>query len=133
MKSLLSFAILASLLASLTAAFSPSGAVTNRISKTTTKSTTAALALPVDIAHVTTMTEKMTTPMMLQQQQSALNVGVHSFVNSLPSKFDESSTLTLSLKERPPPPTKEEIAAKKRNFNLCGYYRCYFFDVVRGG
>ena len=30
----------------------------------------------------------------------------------------ESSTMALSLKDRPPPPTKEEIAAKQRNFNF---------------
>jgi len=35
-----------------------------------------------------------------------------------PSLVTESSTLSLSLKDRPPPPTKEEIEAKKRNFNL---------------
>jgi hypothetical protein len=29
-----------------------------------------------------------------------------------------TSTNVLSLKERPPPPTPEEIAAKKRTFNL---------------
>jgi hypothetical protein len=35
-----------------------------------------------------------------------------------PSTSLESSSNVVSLKERPPPPTAEEIEAKKRNFNL---------------
>jgi hypothetical protein len=38
--------------------------------------------------------------------------------NYLSSPAIESSTLSLSLKDRPPPPTAEEIAAKKANFNI---------------
>mmetsp|Transcript_7505 Transcript_7505/g.18396 ORF Transcript_7505/g.18396 Transcript_7505/m.18396 type:complete len:119 (-) Transcript_7505:2463-2819(-) len=49
------------------------------------------------------------------QQTSPLQNGVH---NYLASSFEESTSMTLSLKERPPPPTAEELAAKKRNFNL---------------
>lgn len=37
--------------------------------------------------------------------------------SSFNSYLDSSSTL-VSLKDRPPPPTPEEIAAKKANFNL---------------
>ena len=51
-------------------------------------------------------------PMLLQQPSQELQRGVQSFL------LDESSTsMTLSLQERRPP-TAEEIAAKKRNFNL---------------
>lgn len=50
-----------------------------------------------------------------QQPTSLLQDGVR---NYLASSFEESNTLTLSLKDRPPPPTPEELAAKKRNFNL---------------
>ena len=46
---------------------------------------------------------------------SPLQDGVRNYVAS---SFEESTTMTLSLKDRPPPPTKEELAAKKRNFNL---------------
>ncbi len=48
-------------------------------------------------------------------QTSALQDGIRDYVAS---SFEESTTMTLSLKDRPPPPTKEELAAKKRNFNL---------------
>mmetsp|Transcript_10860 Transcript_10860/g.26088 ORF Transcript_10860/g.26088 Transcript_10860/m.26088 type:complete len:122 (-) Transcript_10860:227-592(-) len=48
-------------------------------------------------------------------QISPLQDGIRSYVSS---PFKESTTMTLSLKDRPPPPTKEELAAKKRNFNL---------------
>mmetsp|Transcript_23647 Transcript_23647/g.29796 ORF Transcript_23647/g.29796 Transcript_23647/m.29796 type:complete len:130 (+) Transcript_23647:74-463(+) len=34
------------------------------------------------------------------------------------SQILDSSSNMLSLKDRPPPPTAEEIAAKKRNFNF---------------
>ena len=44
------------------------------------------------------------------QQSSQLNAYVSTSL--------ESSSVQLSLKERPPPPTPEEIARKKRNFNL---------------
>jgi hypothetical protein len=39
----------------------------------------------------------------------------------IPTSFNsylESSSNLVSLKDRPPPPTAEEIAAKKANFNL---------------
>ena len=48
-------------------------------------------------------------------QASLLQDGVRNYVAS---SFEESTTMTLSLKDRPPPPTKEELEAKKRNFNL---------------
>lgn len=46
---------------------------------------------------------------------SQLKDGIDSYLDAPAIK---TSSMTLSLKERPPPPTKEEIAAKKRNFNL---------------
>mmetsp|Transcript_12432 Transcript_12432/g.34503 ORF Transcript_12432/g.34503 Transcript_12432/m.34503 type:complete len:133 (-) Transcript_12432:366-764(-) len=63
---------------------------------------------------------------MIQQQQqdvqivtssssSLLQGGIDSYSQQLNAQ--ESSTLTVALKERKIP-TKEEIAAKKRNFNL---------------
>lgn len=48
-------------------------------------------------------------------QPSLLKDGIRNYVAS---PFKESTTLTVSLKDRPPPPTKEELEAKKRNFNL---------------
>lgn len=52
---------------------------------------------------------------------NVLQTGVQSFVQNVNANVNDlydSSTITLSLKERPPPPTKEEIAAKKRNFSV---------------
>lgn len=58
----------------------------------------------------------------LQQQPtisspSVMQDGIQQYLNGPVSPL-ESSTLALSLKDRPPPPTAEEIALKKRNFNL---------------
>lgn len=47
-----------------------------------------------------------------QQKLTSMN----NFLN--PTTALESSSNVVSLKERPPPPTAEEIAEKKRNFNL---------------
>jgi hypothetical protein len=45
--------------------------------------------------------------------------GIRSYLSSTNAADTvQSSTLTVSLKERPPPPTKEEIEAKQRNFNV---------------
>jgi hypothetical protein len=55
------------------------------------------------------------------QFTSPMEDGIRSYYDKMmtPVGFDQSSTsMTLSLKDRPPPPTAEEIAAKKRNFNL---------------
>ena len=65
-------------------------------------------ATPVEI-NVATQT------LSVQQQHSQLNAGVENF---LAASSIESSSQALSLKDRPPPPTKEEIAAKQRNFNF---------------
>jgi len=54
---------------------------------------------------------------LLQDRSSPLQDGVREYLS--PSTLEKSATtMTLSLKDRPPPPTAEEIAAKKRNFNL---------------
>mmetsp|Transcript_58771 Transcript_58771/g.65795 ORF Transcript_58771/g.65795 Transcript_58771/m.65795 type:complete len:133 (+) Transcript_58771:18-416(+) len=54
---------------------------------------------------------------LLQVRSSPLQDGIREFLS--PSSLEESATtMTLSLKDRPPPPTAEEIATKKRNFNL---------------
>ena len=47
---------------------------------------------------------------------SAVNNGIGNFISQDSSIM--TSTELLSLKDRPPPPTAEEIAAKKRTFNL---------------
>jgi hypothetical protein len=49
---------------------------------------------------------------------SLLQDGLSNYLSSSPAAAIESSTLSLSLKDRPPPPTAEEIAAKKANFNI---------------
>ena len=49
---------------------------------------------------------------------SAMNDGIGRFLAQEPSSAIMTSTNGLSLKDRPPPPTPEEIAAKKRTFNL---------------
>lgn len=55
-------------------------------------------------------------PGTFQNPSSAMQGGLQKYMNA-PAAM-ESSTLSLSLKERPPPPTVEELAEKKRNFNL---------------
>lgn len=62
-------------------------------------------------------------PASLNQQApvtgaSPLNDGIGRFISDEPSSAIMTSTNVLSLKDRPPPPTPEEIAAKKRTFNL---------------
>ena len=51
---------------------------------------------------------------------SSINDGINRFITGDESSTSAimTSTNVLSLKERPPPPTPEEIAAKKRTFNL---------------
>merc|ERR1712032_352230 len=49
---------------------------------------------------------------------SPIGNGIGRFIAQEPSAAIMTSTNVLSLKDRPPPPTPEEIAAKKRTFNL---------------
>lgn len=55
-----------------------------------------------------------------QPSSPALQAGIGDYLSSAQSENDpmNSNTFMLSLKDRPPPPTAEELAAKKRNFNL---------------
>lgn len=55
-------------------------------------------------------------PGAFQNPSSAVQGGLQKYMNA-PAAL-ESSTISLSLKDRPPPPTPEELALKKRNFNL---------------
>ena len=52
----------------------------------------------------------------IQSSSMVLQDGVQQFMST--ANPIESSTLSLSLKERPPPPTAEEIAQKKATFNF---------------
>jgi hypothetical protein len=51
-----------------------------------------------------------------QSSSMVLQDGIQKFM-SAPNPI-ESSTLSLSLKDRPPPPTADEIAQKKATFNF---------------
>ena len=90
----------------------------------------SSLSLAVMDAPTQQAASSIIAPISFDQHQAAittttsssayLNDGVGRFI----SQGDESSsaimtsTNVLSLKERPPPPTPEEIAAKKATFNL---------------
>ena len=52
----------------------------------------------------------------IQSSSMVLQDGIQQFMST--ANPIESSTLSLSLKERPPPPTAEEIAQKKATFNF---------------
>ena len=69
-----------------------------------------ALEVTVSSSPVLTTTTTTTTTAFTSNLQQGIQ-------NYLESPM-ESSTMALSLKDRPPPPTKEEIAAKQRNFNF---------------
>jgi hypothetical protein len=49
---------------------------------------------------------------------ASLSDGIGRFISQDPTSTILTSTNILSLKDRPPPPTAEEIAAKKQTFNL---------------
>mmetsp|Transcript_116756 Transcript_116756/g.326627 ORF Transcript_116756/g.326627 Transcript_116756/m.326627 type:complete len:133 (-) Transcript_116756:101-499(-) len=72
----------------------------------------------VGVAAPTLMTSVASTTINNNNMNPLLQQGVQNFVSLGPESSLETSTMTLSLKDRPPPPTKEELAAKKRNFNL---------------
>ena len=96
--------------------------VSGFVSPTSRRSTTSLSLAVMDAPQQ----QAATTIISLDQQQSPitsssyLNNGIGKFI----SQGDEStssimtSTNVLSLKDRPPPPTAEEIAAKKKTFNL---------------
>ena len=75
---------------------------------------------PVPPAAPAAMETLTTTRDAVTMTASPLQQGVESYLG-------RSSSLQLSLKERKPP-TKEEIAAKQRNFNLIFWGRfCFHF------
>eukprot|EP00558_Chaetoceros_sp_UNC1202_P000640 CAMPEP_0197258726 /NCGR_PEP_ID=MMETSP1429-20130617/83031_1 /TAXON_ID=49237 /ORGANISM="Chaetoceros sp., Strain UNC1202" /LENGTH=119 /DNA_ID=CAMNT_0042722899 /DNA_START=38 /DNA_END=397 /DNA_ORIENTATION=+ len=66
----------------------------------------------VNLDSVPSASQMVNMPTIQKLQQP------ESFNQYLTPSSVESSSNTLSLKERPPPPSAEEIAAKKRSFNL---------------
>ena len=102
------------LLSCLLAVANVSGFVSPASRRSTTSLSLTAMDVPPAI---------IATPQSQQQQlaspSTSLNNGIGNFISN---GNDESAILTstnvLSLKDRPPPPTAEEIAAKKRTFNL---------------
>eukprot|EP00980_Cylindrotheca_fusiformis_P020837 scaffold7832_cov103-Cylindrotheca_fusiformis.AAC.4 len=81
---------------------------------------TSVFALVPPAAIEVTVSQQQQHPATLQNPSADLQ----KYMNSATSVSLESSTLSLSLKERPPPPTAEELAAKKRNFNLWFWVDC---------
>jgi len=102
----LSLLVALSVLFSSASAFVPSQKITRK------QSSLSALVAPPPAVEINIAAVHQTG----LQNPSILQDGLQKYVSTTPSV--ESSTLSLSLKERPPPPTKEELAAKKRNFNL---------------
>merc|ERR1719343_1408742 len=83
------------------------------------RSSSLAMMTPADVAPPATETIFVADTMSSMNSKlsaSALNNGIQSYISQQPTS-SESSTLTVALKERKIP-TKEEIAAKKRNFNF---------------
>ncbi|KAL7471542.1 hypothetical protein ACHAXS_011848 [Conticribra weissflogii] len=79
---------------------------------TTSLSMTMGQAPPAPILAPTASQSITTT------SSSALNIGIGNFLVQDSESTILTSSNILSLKDRPPPPTPEEIAAKKRTFNL---------------
>lgn len=91
-----------------------SASVSGFVSPTTAgRSQSIKLAMMMDQAPIVVESVSETSPM---SYNSAMNDGIGRFISQDSSIM--TSTELLSLKERPPPPTAEEIAAKKRTFNL---------------
>jgi hypothetical protein len=80
--------------------------------------------MPLDVAGVETIGQQRVVQAQFVgdyqqgQPESALQVGIRNYAAASWNAGPSSSTMVLSLKDRPPPPTAEELAAKKRNFNL---------------
>jgi hypothetical protein len=106
---IISIALIISLFAS-AFAFAPN----NKPIIHTARKTTALSAFVLPPVEVTVAS--IPHPALVNSQgASALQDGLS---NYLSSPAIESSTLSLSLKDRPPPPTAEELAEKKANFNF---------------
>eukprot|EP00580_Thalassiosira_gravida_P003880 CAMPEP_0201599420 /NCGR_PEP_ID=MMETSP0492-20130828/877_1 /ASSEMBLY_ACC=CAM_ASM_000837 /TAXON_ID=420259 /ORGANISM="Thalassiosira gravida, Strain GMp14c1" /LENGTH=103 /DNA_ID=CAMNT_0048061987 /DNA_START=201 /DNA_END=512 /DNA_ORIENTATION=- len=70
---------------------------------------------PASSAIVAPVSVDQQTPIITS---SSINDGIGRFIAKEPAHAIMTSTNVVSLKDRPPPPTAEEIAAKKLNFNL---------------
>mmetsp|Transcript_20455 Transcript_20455/g.33176 ORF Transcript_20455/g.33176 Transcript_20455/m.33176 type:complete len:139 (-) Transcript_20455:291-707(-) len=70
---------------------------------------------PASSAIVAPVSADQQTPITTS---SSMNDGIGRFIAKEPAHAIMTSTNVVSLKDRPPPPTAEEIAAKKLNFNL---------------
>jgi hypothetical protein len=68
------------------------------------------MAIEVSVANL------QQVPIMEQASSASLQGGVREYLTAASPM--ESSSFAVSLKDRPPPPTAEEIAAKKANFNF---------------
>ena len=102
------------LLSCLLAVVNVSGFVSPAARHSTTSLSLAVTDLPPAIITPQSQQQLLSSP------STSLNNGIGNFISNGPN--DESAILTstnvLSLKDRPPPPTAEEIAAKKATFNL---------------
>ena len=67
------------------------------------------MMVPIDAVQHVVQNQQQPTDL----QQSALQTGIRNYMGA----SESSTTLNLALQERRPP-TPEEIAAKKRNFNI---------------
>ena len=81
-----------------------------------------ASALVPPTAIEVTVGSMQQTPTFQNPSVAAIGDGIQKYASN--ANALESSTVSLSLKDRPPPPTAEEIAAKKRNFNVSWYGLC---------
>ena len=70
------------------------------------------------IMPAATVEINVASPLVTTTTTNQLQVGVLNYLQDDRSSLESSSTMMLSLKERPPPPTKDEIARKQLNFNL---------------
>ena len=66
---------------------------------------------PGPVVNVESVQEAISFQLNNNNQQSDMKVGVSNWL-------EESNTMSVSLQDRKPAPTKEEIAQKKKNFNL---------------
>mmetsp|Transcript_10679 Transcript_10679/g.18779 ORF Transcript_10679/g.18779 Transcript_10679/m.18779 type:complete len:138 (+) Transcript_10679:70-483(+) len=85
------------------------------------RSKTSSLSAVMDVPPAAS--SAVVAPVSFDQQasivtSSSINDGIGRFIAQEQSHAIMTSTNVLSLKDRPPPPTPEEIAAKKRTFNL---------------
>mmetsp|Transcript_8489 Transcript_8489/g.16891 ORF Transcript_8489/g.16891 Transcript_8489/m.16891 type:complete len:132 (+) Transcript_8489:99-494(+) len=87
------------------------------VSPSTTRAKTS-LFMTMDQAPPATILAPAASQSITTSASSSLNNGVGKFLVQDSESTILTSSNVLSLKDRPPPPTPEEIAAKKRTFNL---------------